>query len=176
MKNFVKWIRNAEYTPFGNLFDVGNICYRAIAKYELLGDIENCGCDKNYENGNGSLMRILPACLYFYIRETKGELSGIEAIKKIHEVSALTHAHDRSLIACGLYYFMVKSILDNKGILNKRLQLGLQMGFQFYEGAGYSADEIYYFQRLRNLEKFSLTYECEIKSSGYVVDTLEAAV
>lgn len=51
MRNFISWIRQAEYTPFGNVFDVGNICYRSIAKYELLGDIEHCGCDKDYENG-----------------------------------------------------------------------------------------------------------------------------
>ena len=63
MRKFISWIRQAEYTPFGNVFDMGNICYRAIAKYELLGDIDHCGCDKDYENGNGSLMRILPACL-----------------------------------------------------------------------------------------------------------------
>lgn len=176
MKNFIKWIRNAEYTPFGNLFDVGNICYRAIAKYELLGDIESCGCNKDHENGNGSLMRILPACLYFYSKEAKGELSEVDAVKKIHEVSALTHAHIRSLIACGLYYFVVKSILDNTGALMERLQLGLQTGFQFYVGAGYSVDELTYYQRLRDLEEFSLTYEDEIESSGYVVDTLEAAV
>ena len=27
MRNFISWIRHAEYTPFGNVFDVGNICY-----------------------------------------------------------------------------------------------------------------------------------------------------
>ncbi len=176
MKNFIQWIRQAEYTPFGNVFDVGNICYRAIAKYELLGDIDHCGCDKDYENGNGSLMRILPACLYFYQKQKEEEMSDEEAIEHIHAVSALTHAHIRSLIACGLYYFMTKSILNNKGTLMKRLQMGVKDAFSFYKSVDTDADELNHFKRIRDLKEFSSIPEDDIRSTGYVVDTLESAV
>lgn len=176
MRNFIQWIRQAEYTPFGNVFDVGNICYRAIAKYELLGDIEHCGCDKDYENGNGSLMRILPACLYFYQKQKEEGMSDEEAIEHIHAVSALTHAHIRSLIACGLYYFMIKSILDNEGTLMERLQMGVKDAFSFYKSVDTDADELNHFKRIRDLQQFSVIPEDDIRSTGYVVDTLEAAV
>lgn len=176
MRNFVSWIRQAEYTPFGNVFDVGNICYRAIAKYELLGDIEHCGCDKDYENGNGSLMRILPACLYFYQKQKEEGMSDEEALEHIHAVSALTHAHIRSLIACGLYYFMIKNILDNEGTLMERLQIGVNAGFCFYKSVDSDADELNHFKRIRDLKEFSVIPEDDIRSTGYVVDTLEAAV
>ncbi len=176
MRNFIQWIRQAEYTPFGNVFDVGNICYRAIAKYELLGDIEHCGCDKDYENGNGSLMRILSACLYFYQKQKEEGMSDEEAIKHIHSVSALTHAHIRSLIACGLYYFMIKSILDNEGTLMERLQIGVNAGFYFYKSVDTDADELNHFKRIRDLKEFSVIPEDDIRSTGYVLDTLEAAV
>lgn len=176
MRNFISWIRQAEYPPFDNVFDVGNICYRSIAKYELLGDIEHCGCDKDYENGNGSLMRILPACLYFYQKQKEEGMSDEEAIEHIHAVSALTHAHIRSLIACGLYYFMIKSILDNEGTLMERLQMGVNAGFCFYKSVDTDANELNYFKRIRDLEQFSFISEDDIRSTGYVVDTLEAAV
>lgn len=176
MRNFIQWIRQAEYTPFGNVFDVGNICYRAIAKYELLGDIEHCGCDKDYENGNGSLMRILPACLYFYQKQKEEGMSDEEAIEHIHAVSALTHAHIRSLIACGLYYFMIKSILDNSGMLMERLQTGVNDAFCFYKSVDIDTDELNHFKRITDLKEFSVIPEDDVRSTGYVVDTLEAAV
>lgn len=176
MRNFVSWIRQAEYTPFGNVFDVGNICYRAIVNYELLGDIDHCGCDKDYENGNGSLMRILPACLYFYQKQKEEGMSDEEAIEHIHAVSALTHAHIRSLIACGLYYFMIKSILDNEGTLMERLQMGVKAAFSFYKSIDTDVDELNHFKRIRDLQQFSVIPEDDIRSTGYVVDTLEAAV
>lgn len=176
MRKFISWIRQAEYTPFGNVFDMGNICYRAIAKYELLGDIDHCGCDKDYENGNGSLMRILPACLYFYQKQKGEGMPDEEAIEHIHAVSALTHAHIRSLIACGLYYFMIKSILDNEGTLMERLQMGVQAAFSFYKSIDTDADELNHFKRITDLKEFSVIPEDDIRSTGYVVDTLEAAV
>ena len=37
----------------------------------------------------------------------------------IHAVSALTHAHVRSQMACGIYYFLVKAILEEEGSLEK---------------------------------------------------------
>ena len=176
MKKFVSWIREAEYTPFGQVFDVGNICHRAISRYQLLGDIEHCGGDKVDENGNGSLMRIIPICLYVYEKQKDEGMSDEEAIKHIHEVSALTHAHVRSLIACGLYYFIVKSILDNSGSLMECLQVGVDAGFKFYEARNYSEKELDYYKRIRTLEKFSAVLETDIRSSGYVVDSLEAAL
>ena len=176
MKNFVKWIRQAEYTPFGSVFDVGNICYRGIKNYELNGDINRCGSDKYYENGNGSLMRILPVCLFFYQKQNKDAISDEEVIHKIHAVSALTHAHARSLVACGIYHFMIKSILDNNGTLIERLQTGVDAAFEFYKNTNMDAEELEYYNRIRNLGQFVFEAEENIKSSGYVVDSLEAAV
>ena len=65
-----------------------------------------------YANGNGALMRILPACLYFYDRQKKVCISEDEAIEGIHVISGLTHNHIRSKMCCSIYYFMVKSIID----------------------------------------------------------------
>lgn len=176
MKRFILWLREAKYTPFGKTFDVGNICHRAISRYQRTKDVEHCGGDKEDENGNGALMRIMPICLYVYVKQKNEGLCDKEALKYIHEVSALTHAHVRSLISCGMYYFIVKSILDNKIPLKECLQLGIDTGFKFYEERCYSAKELNYYKRIRDLEEFYFIPETDIRSSAYVVDSLEAAL
>ena len=172
MVRFVDWYENGTYTPFGRAFDVGIICSGAIRKYEREKDVTTCGADKERSNGNGSLMRILPVCLFAYEKRMTDE----DAIQMMHGVSALTHAHLRSKISCGLYYFCVKAILDGKGELITRLQKGLSDGFAFYEKSGYDLTELACYSRLRDLELCSGLPESGIGSSGYVVDTLEAAI
>ena len=112
MMRFVKWELKGEYTPFGEAFDQGNTCSSAIYKFAKLPDIRTCGSTGEYANGNGALMRILPACLYYYDRQKKVCTSEDEAIEGIHIISGLTHNHIRSKMCCGIYYFMVKSIID----------------------------------------------------------------
>lgn len=176
MKKFVHWMRWAEYTPFGKVFDSGIATRDAIFKYVNNEDIRTCGCDGEYDNGNGSLMRILPICLFAYRQQKDNHLTDEDVIDMIHEVSALTHAHIRSLIACGLYFFMVKAILDEGNNLTDCLQKGLDNGFAFYVDDMVSLKELQHYDRLRNLNDFADTDVDDIKSSGYVVVSLEAAV
>ena len=173
MDNFVDWLDHGAFTPYGYSFDIGEGTVRAIKAYKHKRKPCQCGSHSEWNNGNGSLMRILPACLYCY---EKG-LEDKEAIREIHLVGSLTHAHIRSNIACGLYYFMVKAILSGKGVTFKaRLQEGLDHGFAYYEKALADHENLEYYDRLRDLEVFAKTPEDKIRSTGYVVDTLEAAV
>ena len=97
-------------------------------------------------------------------------------IDAIHAVGGLTHAHIRSNIACGLYFFMVKWILNGEGSLRDRLQKGLAQGFAFYESCLADKENLHYYDRLRDLTAFRSLPADKIRSTGYVADTLEAAV
>lgn len=174
MKKFVRWIRWAAYTPFGKVFDSGISTRDAVFKYVNKKRIG--GCDGEHDNGNGSLMRILPVCLFAYDQQKKNGMSDEDAIYMIHEVSALTHAHIRSLIACGLYFFMVRAILDGEDNLTVRLQNGLDDGFAFYAEDMADQKELKYYDRIRNLNDFAAADVDDIKSTGYVVASLEAAL
>ncbi len=176
MKKFALWFTTGRYTPYGETFDVGNTCSQSIIRWLMTRDVLTCGGDREKDNGNGSLMRIMPICLYFYEIQKQENLTDSEVIERIHEVSALTHAHLRSKIACGLYYFMVKYILDEQGSLVKRLQLGIDAGFAYYEQDETNLAELEFYMNIRDLEKFAQTKEVDIKSFGYVVVTLEAAL
>jgi ADP-ribosylglycohydrolase len=60
MTNFIKWINNGEYTAHGVVFDVGNATRKALRRFEGGKAPLNCGGLSENDNGNGSLMRILP--------------------------------------------------------------------------------------------------------------------
>ena len=91
------------------------------------------------------------------------------AIDNIHSVSALTHAHERSCIACGIYDFIVQELISTPR--KSSVKKALAKAKDYY----IDAEENKSYNRLYE-PNFELTAEKEIKSSGYVVDTLEAAV
>ena len=176
MERFRSWCLHAEYTPFHEVFDIGNATSKAIMKYGRGTEPLDSGGKTEWDNGNGSLMRILPVCLYLFERQKKVCTSENESIYMIHAVSALTHAHVRSQMACGIYYFLVKAILEEEGSLENRLQKGMNRAYQYYRQDLSNHRELENYKRLADLSEFKETPKEGIKSSGYVVDTLEAAV
>ena len=176
MGNFMKWMYDGEFTPYGYSYDIGNGTMEAIDRYRRTRNAIKCGGERDWNNGNGSLMRILPACIYCSEMLRRGEFTESDAVKTIHEVGGLTHAHIRAKKACGLYFFMADSILTGEGSLRSRLQAGLDKGFAFYESYLADKDNLRHYHRLQDLDKFAAVPAERIKSSGYVVDTLEAAV
>ena len=172
MENFVKWYYKGEFTPYGYAYDIGTGTERAIENYKRLPDTSLCGGRSEMNNGNGSLMRIMPACLYCCAKGMEEE----EAVRAVHLIGGLTHGHIRAKIACGLYWFMIREILNGAGSLAERLQAGLDRGFAYYDRDPEIRAEVDYYRRLRDLAEFAQVPAEEIRGSGYVVDTLEAAV
>lgn len=165
MVEFGKWVEDGYMTPQGRVFDIGRTCLHAIMNYHRGKDVRHCGGEREHDNGNGSLMRILPVCLYNYLKKADKD----SAIDNIHSVSALTHAHDRSCIACGIYDFIIQELISTSR--KSSVKKALDKAKEYYK----ENDENKSFSRLYE-ENFELTAESDVKSSGYVVDTLEAAV
>ena len=59
MDRFSNWLMYGDYTACGEVFDVGNATSRAIMNYGRGRNPLECGGIAEYENGNGSLMRIM---------------------------------------------------------------------------------------------------------------------
>lgn len=176
MKRFVRWYDNGEYTPFGYAYDIGYTCETAICNYKETHNHKECGLADVRSNGNGSLMRIMPACLYVYENVMFSELEEEKGMDLIHEASTLTHAHLRAKMACGIYYFLVKNILNHVGALSERLLAGMDEALSYYHKDIGNLAQMAYYHRLNHLNEFKDTPVDLIKSSGYVVDTLEAAI
>lgn len=183
MAQFVKWELDGEYTPFGVAFDQGNTCTSAIYRFIRHQDIKKCGSTGEYANGNGALMRIMPACLYYYDRQKLICTSDDEAVELIHIISGLTHNHIRSKMCCGIYFFCVKSIIDGvadcsqdqKPDLSNLLQRGIDAGLKYYGRDISNLTEMAYLGRLFDLSEFKDVPENDIRTTGYVIDTIEAA-
>lgn len=174
MVKFKSWLTEGKYTPHGEVFDVGIATRQAVSRYMTGVEPLLCGGVGERDNGNGSLMRILP--LLFYIQSLYGtdfqELD--EAFDIIHKVSALTHAHKRSQIACGIYLSVASMLIGNMD-LSIAVELGIYKAFENYKGKPEFKTELGHFRRISD-KSFRETNETEIRSSGYVVDTLEAAI
>jgi ADP-ribosylglycohydrolase len=168
MQRFLSWIDEGKYTAHDEVFDVGIATRQALQRFRKGTEPLKCGGTSERDNGNGSLMRILP--LAFYLHTYGGELSLDEILDIIHNVSALTHGHKRSQIACGIY-LMVADCLLVETDLKKAVGANLEKAESCYQ----KEKELKHFNRIFKAD-FAKLPEAEIKSRGYVVDTLEAAL
>lgn len=180
-QNFIDWWVHKKYTSHGVVFDIGRqtrMALNDVLKILESGDteaLEYLHFDANENtNGNGSLMRILP--LYFYLKDR-----GIEDnFKIIWQVSALTHPHVRSALACLIYLVMIDEVVKKKEEIPSmslpaayRAMQYRVLTFMSRESIDIKEEEV--FSRILKGDLFKLD-EKDIKSSAYVVDTLEASL
>ena len=171
MNKFSEWLLYGEYTAAGEVFDVGNATSRAIMNYGRGYEPLKCGGTSEYENGNGSLMRILPAAYYI---NAHPKFSVDERMNIVHNISSLTHRHPISLIGCGIYVSIALQFISSDAPLTEGIQNGIEEAFAYYENKKWNDISVYV--RLKNIINFKNLTENDIQSSGYVVHTLEAAI
>ena len=166
MDNFCKWYYEGEFTPEGLTFDAGNTCVEAILNYKSSGVQPTlCGPRDEYSNGNGSLMRIHPFVLYG-VYMGYGEEQMTELVKN---ASDLTHGHERTELACLIYTCILEEILREPS--EKSIAKGLKAAKLRFE----SYSEFSHYARIFEAD-FAKTPVSDIRSGGYVVETLEAAI
>jgi len=166
-RNFVKWHRDAFWTAQGEVFDVGNATRVAIDRLANRSPAGMAGLSDEASNGNGSLMRILPLLFYMNGRPLT------ERFELTRQVSSITHGHIRSVIACFYYLEFARQIQEGKEKF--AIYRDLQNVISGYLSALLiDPAEVVIFDRLLKYDIHRLA-EAEIQSSGYVIDTLEAA-
>ena len=173
MNNFSKWANHGVFTPTDFAFDIGGATRNAIIRYDGGKPALECGGTSGATNGNGSLMRISPMALYVY-EKYDGQVQADEPLQLVHTVSSLTHAHPRSLMACGIYVLVAAEILRGKAMAIA-LHDGLQAARRYYSQQAEFSKEMDNYASLwePDFEHFD---EGTISSGGYVVDTLEAVM
>ena len=165
MDKWVKWISKSEYTPTGVAFDIGRTCLKAIKKYCNGTAPLQCGSTSINENGNGSLMRILPVALYAYSKK----LDDTSIHKLTNEVSSLTHAHEVSRLGCYIYVQFIICLL--KGYTKEDAYKHIQ----YLDYSAYDMHSLKLYTRILD-EQIEVQRLDQIKSTGYIVDTLESAM
>ena len=165
---FIAWKNDNYWTPHGWVFDIGIGTRIAIERLEK-GEIpELAGGFDELDNGNGSLMRILPLIIF-----TK-DLSIEHRFEWTKKVSSLTHAHIRSVLACFYYLEFAKKIIAGKDKWQAYAELQTEF-LNYIESIKINPLEIQKFSRLL-FDDISKVDEDNIESSGYVIHTMEASI
>lgn len=154
MNEFSLFVHEDKYTQY-RTFDYGTTTINAILDFDNGIDALKCGGAGERDNGNGSLMRILPMAF----------IPGID-YETIENVSALTHAHERSRIACVLYIEIARSMLSENLEISEHIERACEKIRDYYKGS----DELVHFKRI-----FENDLD-EVESSGYVMKTLECVL
>jgi ADP-ribosylglycohydrolase len=186
---FVRWMNEDLWTAHGDVFDMGGTTCTALMRIakgipaeEAGGQhedsngngslmriakgipAEEAGGQHEDSNGNGSLMRILPAVLRFAAEPLESYSSRLES------VSAITHGHARSRMACVFYGLMVRQLL-----LGAQPQAALDMARAEFTGWYERSPEFSRFNHILEDDLASLP-EGEVVSTGYVLHTLHASL
>ena len=187
MRNFAGWYLCDDFTATDVVFDVGFATQRAIKNFIVTGlpkemvkklsprlfrqipsEVTEPALVNNNKfryNGNGSLMRILPIIFYLVNKDLK---SSDEFFDTVDRVSSLTHAHKVSCIACEMYVLIGLNLLAGQP-LNVAIK-----GAYGYLNKTYKDNKWFkYFKRIPDLLNLP---ETEIRSFGFVIETLEAAL
>lgn len=174
MDNFSRWLNSGKYTANGDVFDVGGTTYRAIKRYDTGEALTFCGEDDEYSNGNGSLMRMLPVAYYMWLR--RGLKIDENTVGMIGIYSSLTHAHDLSKECCVYYVYVALHILAEGGNLGlqRAIMRGIRSVENYYKHREGSA--VLTTRGVDSLSDILPLDEEAIRSTGYVVDSLEASL
>ncbi len=163
-ERFLQWFELAHWAAHGLVFDIGNATRQALLRIRHgIPAIEAGGRDQ-YDNGNGSLMRILPVVLANLRTDDQVFVPNIE------KASAITHAHPRSKMACVFFGLMVRALFDKIG-----KEDALRQTQACFAGLYERSSEFSFFSVVTRDGLISLPEE-SIKSDGYVINTLAASI
>jgi ADP-ribosyl-[dinitrogen reductase] hydrolase len=93
----VAWLDEGLWSARGEAFDVGGATRRALDRIRSGVPAVMAGGRGENDNGNGSLMRMLPASIWLAAMPEPARFRAIAAY------SSTTHGHPRSMLACWLH-------------------------------------------------------------------------
>lgn len=152
MRRYLRWWREGHNSSLDFCFDIGNTTREALARFEKTGD--PYGGDRHPGTaGNGSLMRLAPIALR-YAHDPQ------EAVERAADSSRTTHATAEAVDACRWFASLLVGVLNGGGKeAADAADLTLSPAIADIRAGSYKTKA-----------------RAAIKSSGYVVDTLEAAL
>lgn len=162
MQRYLRWYREGHLSSNGRCFDIGSTVRDALARFERSGEPFSGSTDP-YSAGNGSLMRLAPVALFFSVNAE-------EAIRFAGESSRTTHGTLTAVDACRYFAGLLAGALD--GTDKKTLLSERYCPIAGYWEAHPLAAEIDEIAR----GSFKTRQPPQIKGSGYVVRSLEAAL
>lgn len=163
-ERFLRWFDLGHWGAHGLVFDIGNATRVALDRISLGTPAVEAGGRDQYDNGNGSLMRILPVPL------ASLECDLDQFCDRIARASAITHAHERSKLACVLHGLFVRSVMQGGSPATAHAR-----AVEEFRTCYASHPEFSHFSALLS-PGLGSQHESAIQSSGYVLHTLKASI
>ena len=155
-ERLVRWWTEGYLAVDGRVFDVGIQTTAALHRLSTGTPPLRAGARGERDNGNGSLMRVLPLALWH-----QGPDAAL--VRDAHHQSLLTHGHPRALVCCALYCLMARRMLEGASS-----EEAWGAAAQTLRGL-YAAEPVL----LAELEERVLPDQLP-EGSGYVLDTLHS--
>ena len=171
LRKYVRWYREGRMSATGEFFDIGNATREALERFEKTGE-PYAGSRDPRRAGNGSIMRLAPVAL-FYARGPLGYAEGertSEAIERCAESSRTTHGAETCLDACRYLGGLIVGAVNGAG--KEELLSEHYCPVSGYFGnmpLSEAVDSV-------AAGTFKDKGPPEIRGTGYVVDSLEAAL
>lgn len=162
MERYLQWRDEGYMGVHGKFFDIGGTISAALSAYQRTGNPYS-GPIASHSAGNGSLMRLAPVPMYYAHNPE-------EAIEKSGESSRTTHGAQSAVDACRYFAGLLVGALNGEqkmDILSRRYSP--LPGYWDIHALDPSIEEI-------ASGSFKVKHPPEIRGSGYVVRTLEAAL
>lgn len=155
------WWKKGIFGVKGKCFDIGNTVVQALEHYMRTGDAYSGPTDPR-SAGNGSLMRLAPVALCYFSDPER-------CVYRCGESSKTTHGAIEAVDACRYFGVLLHGAI--KGASKAELSEGLyEPTPHFWNNKPLAANVVN-----AALQAHTKTRD-QIKSSGYVIDTLEAAI
>lgn len=174
-EKFIKWVDEAYWTAHDELFDIGITTSIAISRLKQIvdeGNLDELKRQKYYgddrDNGNGSLMRIIP--LLFYIKGKPIK----EQFDIVWEISALTHRHIRAAMSCMIYLKLAEKLLEGKEKLVAYSEMRGEIS-DLWSEIDFLEKERKHFEKVIQNDIRETKIE-DLKSGGYVIEVLESSI
>ena len=165
---FIRWAYDGHHTPHGEVFDIGITTQTALQR--IKNGIKDSGLKDEYSAGNGSLMRCLP---YSFCEQY------ITAVFHMIKHGMITHGHWSCSTSCHFYTRMIRALAEGNSKEVAFKQAGnyiVNWGWRMAEHSDEPIENSLFSRLLSDSFHNTPTPEHEIRSTGYVIDTLEAAV
>ncbi|QFK73311.1 ADP-ribosylglycohydrolase family protein [Pradoshia sp. D12] len=169
MNRFVSYQDKGYWTPYGEMFDIGIATANAISRYKQGVPAVQCGGKTEYDNGNGALMRIVP--LVFTLSK---EPDAQTRKKEIERIAHVTHGHPRSTLGTIIYVEFLLNMYDQHSPLES-LEIALNTCWEQLGSENEYQQEFASYERIFSLSLLEADRD-DIRSDGYVVHSLEAAL
>lgn len=168
-QTFVRWAQQGYWGAHNEVFDIGHTTRRALQRVATGTSPLISGGFEEFENGNGSLMRMMPVA-FFLIKEDDIHLR----YQLVKEISGITHQHFRAVLGCFIYVEFLRALLS-LGNLQEAYQQMQRAVNAYLNTQSFNPAEIKYYERVL-LQNIAAVPEQQISSSGYVVHTLESSL